>query len=101
MGHEDTLNAAPKPQIDWYVEASLTTMSALPMAPGVTKLIGLGDKLVYVKSLLLSHVVDHFIMSTVSRMTKQNTTYNVIDLVLGEGGPDNGEVDCSRYESHS
>ena len=37
----------------------MITMSASPMAPGETKLIGFGERFVYVKRLDLSHVVDH------------------------------------------
>ena len=40
------LSDAPKPHIDWYVDASFTTISALPIGPGDTKLIGLGDRFV-------------------------------------------------------
>ena len=46
----DALSEAPNPQTDWYVEVSVTTMSAWPIAPGEPKLIGFGERLVYVNS---------------------------------------------------
>lgn len=54
------LRDAPKPQMDWYVDESVTTISAAPVGPGETKFIGLGDKFSYVKSVLLSHVVEYY-----------------------------------------
>jgi len=36
----DSLRAPPKPQTDWYVVLSLTTMFALAAGPGVVKFMG-------------------------------------------------------------
>ena len=36
----DILKVAPNPAIDWNFVPSLMTISALPMGPGVTKLMG-------------------------------------------------------------
>ena len=37
---KNVLNAAPKPAIGWNTVSSSITISALPMGPGVTKLMG-------------------------------------------------------------
>lgn len=57
---EYALRVAPKPAMLCRTEPSFTTMSASPMAPLVTKLIGLEPRLVYVKRLDLSQVVAHW-----------------------------------------
>ena len=54
----DILKVAPNPAIDWNVVPSLITISALPMGPGVTKLMG-EEGASEVKSFDLSHVVCH------------------------------------------
>lgn len=52
------LNEPPNPAMGWYTVPSLTTISALPMGPGVTKLMG-DDGANDVKSFDRSHVVCH------------------------------------------
>ena len=54
------LRDAPSPHTDWYVDVSVTTMSASPMELGDTKLMGFGERLVYVNRLERSHVVAHW-----------------------------------------
>lgn len=54
-----SLNEPPKPAMVWYTTVSSTTMSASPMVPGLTKLIGVdGDISVNRESLF--HVVCHW-----------------------------------------
>ena len=54
----DILKVAPNPAIDWNIVPSLITISALPMGPGVMKLMG-EEGASEVKSFDLSHVVCH------------------------------------------
>jgi len=54
----DSLSEPPKPAMFWNFCPSLMTMSALPIAPGATKLIALAGAR-EVNSLVLSQVVCH------------------------------------------
>lgn len=102
----NVLNDAPKPQIDWYVFASLITMSAAPTAPGDLNWIGLGYRFLYVSSWDLSQVVDHCARDETAdqlrfrvRQPRDEGTHDVVDL-LGENGNGVGHDRREDCEAH-
>lgn len=66
----------------------MTTISAAPVGPGETKFIGLGDKFSYVKSVLLSQVVeycyDYDERLVVVKEWVCKRTYNIVNLLCSD-----------------